>query len=203
MSLLGFSACTEDVKLEFPEGLEPLEEIQVDLPAGTSADPYPQELNLSSGETDEYAWVQARGYLHQDIISGWEKIRDPEVYIDIDEVTEYTIDDVSSDLYDYVFVVHNSVDNIITVAFDVEWRHGALSGDVNDPGIVAIRWQKTEGTEHIGLLEGSLQFFPANDADGQPMEDILEVQFIYYLKATLDQAENSVRTISDMYSRWL
>ena len=200
---MAFSACSEEVKLEFPEGLEPLEEISVDLPAGTSAEPYPQELNFASGETDDYAWAHARGYLHQDLLSAWGKMRTPEVYVDMNEVTAFTVDEVSNDQYDYVFVVHNIVDNIITVEFDVEWRHGAASGDVNDPGIVAIRWQKTEGTDHIGLLQGSLQFFPVNDEAGEPIEDILEVQFIYHLKATLDQAENSIRTVSDIYSRWL
>ena len=103
-SLLAFSACSTETKLEFPAGLDPLQEMQIEPPVGSSVDPYPQELNLISETTEEYTWVQARGYLHQDLLMGWEKIRDPEVYVDINEVTTYTVDEVSSDLYDYVFI---------------------------------------------------------------------------------------------------
>ena len=202
LSIFVFSACNTETKLEFPEGLAPLQEMQVELPIGSSTEPYPQEINLISETTEEYTWVQARGYLHQDLLSGWTKIRDPEVYVDINEVTTYTVDEVSSDLYDYVFVVHNEVEDIITVNFDTEWRHGALSGDISDPQGVAIRWQKTEGTNHISLLEGSLQFFPVEDDAGETVENIIEVQFVYHLAATLEQEESAVQFVTDVYERW-
>ena len=176
--------------------------MQVELPTGSSADPYPQEINLDSVTTDEYTSVQARGYLHKDLLSAWEKIRVPEVYVDVNEVTTYSVDEISSDLYDYVFVVHNEVEDIITVNFDIEWRHGALSGDINDPQGVAIRWQKTEGTNHISLLEGSLQFFPVQDDTGELVDNIIEVQFVYHLTATLEQDESAVQFVTDVYDRW-
>ena len=200
---MGTACLNNDIKHAFPEGLEALDELKVSPPSGDDSNSYPQELNLlSGGDDEEYAWVHAAGYLHGEITTVWEWIRDEEIYVNLREVTEYSVTEQNSDSYDYVYLVHNIVEDIITVEFDLEWRHGSFSGDVEAPESVAIRWQKTEGTEHIGLLEGSLQLFPVENDQGTAAEDVVEVQFVYHLTSTLDQEENAVNYINDVFERW-
>ena len=67
--------------------------------------------------------------------------------MDIDKVVEYTVEEQNSSEYDYVFVVDNLVEDIVDVEFVVEWRHGVVDGDLNEPTMVGVRWQKVSGTE--------------------------------------------------------
>jgi hypothetical protein len=89
---MGFACSNESIKHSFPEGLEALDELRVDPPSANDSEQYPQELHLlSGGDDDEFAWVHAIGYLHSDIQTVWEWIREDEIYVNIREVTEYTV----------------------------------------------------------------------------------------------------------------
>lgn len=191
-----FSAClTQDsIEKDFPSILEPLEDIRVGLPEG---DGYPEEVNIISQDGDEYAWVHARGYLPVSLDEAWTALRNDLVYVNQRTVKEYTVEEVHSDIYDYVYLVDNEVQDLVTVEFTNEWRH---VGNVNDKGEVSdviVRWQKTEGTDFIQLMEGSVEIIPVEDEDS-----VVEFRIIEHLQATLDQEANAVEFVTDMAERW-
>ena len=191
------TACTDDKPVAFPDGLEPLEEIKVDLPVGTSSDPFPEEINWESGDEGDYGWIHARGYIKSSPSQVWAALREPTVFVDIDKVVEYTVEEQNSSEYDYVFVVDNLVEDIVDVEFVVEWRHGVVDGDLNEPTMVGVRWQKVSGTEFIESLEGSIVLLSVKD---EP--NVTEVQIIEHLSALMDQEDNAIDYVTGLYERW-
>lgn len=195
ISLLLVGCLSEEVvDKEFPTILEPLEEIRVGLPEGED---YPEDVEIFSEDGEEYAWVHARGYLHLSLEDAWTVLRNDLVYVNQRTVAEYTVTEMDSEVYDYIFVVDNRVDDIVPVEFTNEWRHvGNLDekGDVSD---VVVRWQKTEGTDFIQLMEGSVEIIPVDGEDA-----VVEIRIIEHLKATLDQEANAVEFVTDMAERW-
>ena len=183
---------------EFPDVIEPIEEMKVDVPNASEDELYPQEYNLNSGDEEDYAWVHLRGYIHSDMSSAWDAIRDPQVYINHRTVTEYDVTDLESNEYDYRFQVYNFVEDIVDVEFDTEWRHAALDGTIESPSRVGVRWQKISGTEFIASLDGSIQILPVPDG----RKDVVEIQIIEHLSATLNQEENAIQYVEDVYERW-
>jgi hypothetical protein len=191
-----FVACwSEDVvEKEFPTILEPLEEIRVGLPEG---DDYPEEIEVLSEDGENYAWVHARGYLHLSLDDAWIALRNDLVYVNQRDVAEYTVTEVDSDEYDYIFVVDNKVQDIVPVEFTNEWRHVGNLDDKDDVSDVVAFWQKTDGTEFIQLMEGSVEIIPVEGEDA-----VVEIRIIEHLKATLDQEANAVEFVTDMAERW-
>lgn len=201
MSIWFILACTDPGEIaEFPDLLEAIEEMKVEPPAGTMEEPYPETYTVLSGDTGEYGWVHLRGYIHRDLSSAWEGLRDDRVYVNQRETTDYTITEIDSDIYDYVYQVHNYVENILTIEFTNEWRHAATEGTREVPEEITVRWQKIEGTEFIASLEGSVRILPVSD---ETRKDVVEVQIIEHITATMDQEESARVFVEDMYERWL
>ena len=191
------TACTDDKPVAFPDGLEPLEDIKVEAPVGTTADPFPEEINWVSGDEGDYGWIHARGYIKSSPSQTWAALREPTVFVDIDKVVEYTVEEQNSSEYDYVYVVDNLVEDIVDVEFVVEWRHGVVDGEPNEPNMVGVRWQKVSGTEFIESLEGSIVLLSVKD---EP--NITEVQIIEHLSALMDQEDNAIDYVTGLYNRW-
>ena len=179
---------------EFPKILEPLEEIRVEPPEGEG---YPEEVVVLSEDGAEYAWAHARGYLHLSIEDAWTALRNDSVYVNQRDVTNYTVTEMDSDTYDYIFQVENEVQDILPVEFTNEWRHVGHQNEKDETVDVVVRWQKIEGTDFIQLLEGSVEILPI---DGE--ESIVEIRIIEHLKATLDQESNAAEFVTDMAERW-
>lgn len=154
-------ACFGDEKTEFPAGLEPLEENRAEPPASQD-EPYPEILSVARGNGD-FDWVHARAFVHAPLASTWEALRDIEVCVDDGRVDDWSVTWDVEEGYDYSYRIHNVAEDIITVEFDITWRHGAVEGSVDDPELVAIRYQKTNGTEFIDILRGSIVLRPVED----------------------------------------
>ena len=182
-------------KTSFPNGLEPLSEMFIEPPLAGYAD---ENWVSASQDEGDYAWAQGRGYIHGSIDEVWEKLRLPEVFINHDEVVEYQITNVEPPEYDYHFIAYNRSENIIEVEFENEWRHGALDNRDGNIEQVGVRWQKISGTEFIQSLEGSIQMIQMNDAD----TEVVEVQVIEHLTATLNQEDNAKSYIDGLWERW-
>lgn len=199
MHLLLFLACTGSTeKTAFPDVLTPIEEMKVEAPEGSSSEPYPETYEVLSADEGDYAWVHLRGYIQSDMSTVWDSIRNDLVYVNQREVASYEIEELDSDIYDFVFQVYNDVENIVMVEFTNEWRHVATEGTKDVPEEVTIRWQKIEGTEFIASIEGSIQIIPV--ADGR--KDVVEVQVIEHLSATLDQESSALIFVEDLFERW-
>ena len=194
--LLGCNNGSEPI--EFPDVIEPIEDMRVDAPSGSADDPYPETFNTASGDEGDYGWVHLRGYFHNDMSNAWSAVRNHLVYVNQRDVTEYSVEELGSEKYDYGYQVHNLVEDIVDVEFDNEWRHAALDGTLEAPERVGIRWQKTAGTEFISHLEGSIQILSLPDG----RKDIVEVQIIEHLGALQDQEENAKVYVTDLFERW-
>ena len=194
--LLLMLACIQEksTAVEFPTILEPLEDIVAPLPDG---DGYPELIEVRSEDSDEYASVHARGYLHLTLEEAWEALRDDLVYVNQRTVTRYTVEQPESQIYDYVFVVNNEVDDLVTVEFTNEWRHYGNLNDKSEVTDVIVRWQKTDGTDFIQLIDGSVEIIPVDGEDS-----VVEIRIIEHLKATLDQEANAIEFVTDMAERW-
>jgi hypothetical protein len=177
--------------------------MRIDAPG--EAGSYPEQFAMLSGEEtdaqgESFGWAQGRGYLHASPSKVWQAIRDPEVYINHGDVTSYEVQELSSSDYDYLYSVWNYVENIVTVEFENEWRHGLMSGTKDEPGAIAVRWEKVSGTDFILTLNGSIQIL-----DKGVLEDgthVTEIQIIEHLQATLDQEENAYDYIDRLWLRW-
>ena len=134
MNVLIFLACTGSTeKTAFPDVLTPIEEMKVEAPEGTSSDPYPETYELLSADEGDHAWVHLRGYIQSDISSVWNSIRNDLVYVNQREVARYEVEELDSEIYDFVFQAYNEVENIVTIEFTNEWRHVATEGTKDIP----------------------------------------------------------------------
>lgn len=188
LCLLG--GCFGNEKTSFPEGLEPLEENTADPPVSQD-EPFPEALSMRHGQ-DEWDWVHARAYVHASMSRTWEALRDIDVCVDDGRVDRWSVTYDVEEGYDYSYRIHNVADDIITVEFDITWRHGAVEGTVSDPELVAIRYQKTNGTEFIDRLEGSIVLRPVEDG-------ITELDMVEHLEATAAGPEEIEAYFTDVF----
>jgi hypothetical protein len=159
--LLGVG-CWGNKDLTFPPGLEPLETNLAPWPEGTEDDPWPETLELVSGEGD-LLWAHGRGYVHAPLPDTWEALRDPDVDVDRRRVASWTVSyDVPQD-YDYCYRIHVVVEDIVTLEWDIDWHHGVVNGDLDDPEAVGVRFFKSEGSSLIDLQAGSIAAFSLDD----------------------------------------
>lgn len=165
----------KDTAAVVPTGLEPLEDTNLAAaPGAKDGDDYPEELSLVGGESDGYDWAHGRGYLHASVSDVWAAMAQPEVVVDRRRVQEWTVElDVDPD-YDVSFLLHETSHDIVTVEFDVTWIQGRLAGEEGAPTSVGARWTKTDGTDLIYLLQGSVLL-------EQVEAEITEIQLIEHL----------------------
>lgn len=171
---LSLAGCFGEEKTEFPPGLEPLEENTAEAPTSND-EPYPEVLSMRRGR-DDYDWVHARAYVHAPISRTWEALRDIDVCVDDGRVDDWSVTWDVEEGYDYSYRIHNVAEDIVTVEFDITWRHGAAEGTRDDPEVVGIRYQKTDGTEFIEILRGSIVLTSVED-------DVTELDMVEHLQA--------------------
>ena len=191
--LLLMVGCQGTVVTEFPAGLEPLEDLVVEAPEGDGRDAFPETVNILSGETEDYYWGQAVGYVHAPISDVWAATQNPDVNVDRLRVDEWVTETDIETEFDVAYQIAHTVYDVLTVEWTVEWRHGAVSGSAEAPEAVGIRWQKVEGTTFITTLEGSIALFEVDEA-------VTEVQIIEHLSALQSSEEEIVNYFSDMYA---
>jgi len=187
--------CFRDVETVFPPGLEPLGEMRVEN--NNTDDSYLEELQLVAG-IDEDIWVHARGYIHSDVPTVWSALQAEEVFVDRRAVSAYSVEWNTEPEYEVSFTVSQTVEDIITVSYDVAYRHGRV-GEMNsedEPEIVSIRFQKVFGTEIIEKMEGSIVLRTVDDG-------ITEFLFQEHMMTPLPDTSDLESYVQDMYSEIL
>lgn len=191
LSLVG---CFGNEETEFPDGLEPLEENDLAPPEGTAEDPYPEEFVVEGRSERSYDVVLGRGYIQAPLAEVWAAYRDPAVGADrrttAGEWSPMTLEDP---MYDFSYVIHHIARDIVTVEWDVTWRHGVVTGTVEEPEVVAMRWQKTNGSTLIRVIEGSIVLRPVGDGS------VTEVELAYHASATGASLDTYMRYMRDIY----
>lgn len=174
-------------------GLEPLEDVnQASAPQGSGSDPYPEEINIVTGEADDYDWAHARAYVHHDVATTWAAFATPAVVVDRRRVDEWTVTNDVAD-YDVSFLIANTSHDIVEVEFDLTWIEGATAGTADAPEEVGIRWSDTGGSELVKVLDGSVQLLPADDG-------VTEVDLIEHLGTIGSGAEDIQAYFEDLYA---
>lgn len=172
-------ACGGNEATAFPAGLEPLEENTAVAPAAEGDQPHPERINVVSGDRGTYVFAHGRGYVHGTVAETWAALQVPEAVTDRRGVDRYSSTPNVEEGYDVSFRVHNEVDDIVTVQFDVTWRQSAVEGTLDSPTVVAIRWQKTWGTTFITSIEGSIILRVVDDST-------TEIDAVEHMKAARD-----------------
>lgn len=188
--LLGGCWGTEETP--FPDGLEPLDEN--DLPGpGTDADPYPEDYQLEGSHSGRYDLILGRGYIHAPVAAVWAAFQNPAVGADRRTSPTWTSTPLDDPDYDASFVVHHVANDIVTVEWDVTWRESVVTGSVEEPEIVALRWQKTDGSTLISVIEGSMVLRPVGDGS------ITELELAYHANATGASLDSYLRYMRDIF----
>lgn len=176
----------------FPAGLSPLGEMRV--AASTDTD-FPENLEMAAG-VDTDIWVHARGYVHAPVKEIWKALQDERVFVDRRAVAEYTIEWDTEPAYSVSFVVSQSVEDIITVSYEVGWRQGFVDGTLEGPETVAMRFQKVAGTALIERMEGSILLVTVSD-------EVSEFQFQEHMDTPMPDTESLENYVTDMYAEIL
>lgn len=189
----GLTGCNSDETSEFISGLEPLETCTAPAPDAKEGDPFPEEVSFVTGANEEFSWAHGRGFVHKPLAETWAAMRDPDTCVDRREVDEWTVEFGVEPEYDFSYAIHNTVNDIITVEFDISWRQGAVEGTVEAPELVGARFQKTFGTSFIELLSGSV-IARAKD------ESTTELEFVEHILATGKGADTALSYLRDYHA---
>lgn len=189
----GCSGCFGNKTTEFPPGLEPLEENTAEPPPAVEGNPYPETFNVVQGNTDDTDWLHGRGYIHASVQQVWGAMKDPEVCVDRRKVDSWTVElNVEPD-YEVSWRTRNTVNDIITVEFDVTWRQGLVEGTPEDPEVVGGAYQKTWGSTVIDYMAGSVVLRKVD-------ESTTLFEFIHRLQALMSGAESVASQGPDLYA---
>lgn len=186
------AACKEAADAA-PEGLDPLESLEVEAPSPEDGDPTPESLAMQSWEDEDgVAVTHAWAFVDADISSVVGALREPDVGVDRRRMASWTVEWDTLPDYELSYTVANHSEEFIPVDFDVAWGHGASN---EDEAGAATLWSKTDGTEYIYLLEGWAQVFP--------YEDSVAVQMIYHLDTIDSDTGDAEQYVTDFYQSLL
>ncbi len=165
--VLLLSGCGDNID-PLPEGLTELE------PNQASAGPI-GSLQFAQGE-DDYLWLHGRAEVAGNAAVVWAGLQSAERVVATCSLNRYKITPIVDERYDFSFTTDNEVDNILTVDWQETWRFGTLRDDLTGSAR-RIRYQKTEGSSFISLIEGEIDLTTEVDSG------VMEIRLIEHLKA--------------------
>jgi hypothetical protein len=184
-----FAACQHDIKTPFPPGLEPLETDAAPLPADMTS----ETISITSTDTD-YIRVYARGYVQVDPGAVWAAAQSPDPNVAICSTTSHTVDIANQAQYEYSFLVHYEVDDVLTVTWDDQWRFGVIEGTEDAPTFGMIKHQKTMGSSFITLSEGTIQVLATTNPE------ITELDFVEHLNSVGASTDDVTKGVTHNYN---
>ena len=172
--LLGavLTGCQDDVTTPFPPGLEPLE----DNPVAPDGDLTVEQLHTMPGSGGGVR-VYGRGYVLAPPSHLWELTKQPLAMVAMCSTDEQHVTEANQPDYEYSFLVHYVVHNILTVEWDDQWRYGVILGTIDDVILGMIKHQKTQGSDFITVSEGTVQVLSTDDPE------VSELAFVEHLDA--------------------
>jgi len=188
-ALLAVAACQHDVHTPFPAGLEPFEPDMATCPADTTS----EMISITSTDTD-YIRVYGCGFVQLAPAVVWPATHSPDPNVAICSTTSHTVDVANQPQYEYSFLVHYEVDNVLTVTWDDQWRFGIIEGTDADPMFGMIKHQKTDGSSFITLSEGTIQVLATDDPD------VTELDFVEHLNAVEATADDVIKNVTHNYN---
>ncbi len=184
--------CWGNKEVEFPPGLEPLAVNTAPWPEPTAGQDYPEEIELVAGE-DDFLWVHARAYVHADLPTTWEALRDPDVNADRRRLASWEVDYDVPQTYDYCYQLHVVVEDIVTLEWTIDWNHGVINGSLDEPEAVGIRWFKSDGSSLIDMQAGSISAYQLD-------AEITALEIVYQIEAPVTTTDDLLEFVGDLYA---
>lgn len=166
--LLLLVGCQENITTEFPPGLEPFSD---DVHATELVHDGSESLVIRALDLDMIR-VYGKGLVYRPLETVWAAAHDPGALIAICNTTSQTVTPGNDPAYEYSFLVHYYVDDILDVEWDDQWRGAEI-----EPGLAMIKHQKVFGSDFITVSEGTLQLSATDDPN------ITELRFVEHLEA--------------------
>jgi hypothetical protein len=185
-------ACGKPDPVEFPDELAPLEENKASWPSPVDG-ALPETVDIVAGGDDSLYWAHARGYVLAPASEVWEHLRDPDTDVDRREVAEWEVTDDTEPRFDDSYTIHCTVNNVITVDYDLTWVHELQDGTEAAPERVVAQWSKTDGTSFIELLEGTVVLEPEGAG-------VTRLEYVEHLRAALRDEETIAQYLSDLHA---
>jgi len=198
------AGCQHDVATLFPPGLEPFDD---DAMAGAVDAPVAEALVMTD-TTDSLVRVYGHGYVFVPVATAWQAAQDPHTLIARCRTNAQAITPNDETGYDLDFLVHYTVNDVLTIEWDDQYRGDVIavgvgsaqmpgSGSADEPSRTIIKHQKTGGSSFITTSEGTTQMLANAD------DSVTELQFVEHLGA-LQQPVDQVRAgMQDEFDRLL
>jgi hypothetical protein len=189
---ISWCACTGDSIHTFPPGLEPLEANTAAYPAATAESMYPETFTIRAGDAGRYYFAHGSGYIHGSVEQVWDALKDPAVVADRFNTDEQTFMFGVEPEYELSYAIHYVVEDIVTVDWTETWRGDRLVPEEASDAWSTIRYQKTQGTGFITLIEGSVTLFEVES-------QITGIEVIHHAEATATGEEEVFGAINNTY----
>lgn len=176
--------CQDDVTTPFPEGLEPFEDNTV---AAQPDGPFVEGLRTRSVPGDTIT-IHARGFVRQPIDVVWAAAQSPDPNVSACKTSEHSVTVGNEPQYDFSFLIHYIVYDILTVEWDDQWRFGRIT-----PELGMIKHQKVQGSDFVTLSDGTIQVVATSDPD------VTELQFVEHLDAISASAADVIEGVQHNY----
>ena len=177
-ALLASAGCQDNVTTPFPVGLEPLEDNLVPVQQGGEK---LEMLRTTSTDIDSEIAIYGRGYVLVAPSVMWPASKNPDANDASCSTNQQIVTPNNDTAYEYSFLVHYVVNNILTVEWDDQWRWGTIqdgTGSGSDDAFFGMmKHQKTQGSSFIELSEGTVQVTATDDPN------VTELAFVEHLKA--------------------
>jgi len=181
------AGCQDNIHTEFPDGLMPFE----DNPIAAQPDgPFDETLRTASTNND-YIHVYARGFVQVPPEMMWTVAKDPAPNASVCKTDEQQITPGNEPQYEFSFLIHYIVNNVVTVEWDDQWRFGWIDDGSEQLGM--IRHQKVQGSDFITLSEGTIQVWPTSDPG------VAELQFVEHFDAVQASTTDVLQGVQHNY----
>lgn len=184
--------CQDDVSTPFPPGLEPLEDNVIPVQQGGERT---ETLRTQAADADGEIRIYARGYVLVDPATTWAASKNPDANIAACSTNAQMVTPNNDPAYEFSFLVHYVVNNILTVEWDDQWRWGTIEAGTGSaaPFFGMIKHQKTQGSSFVELSEGTIEVLGTDDPA------VSELSFVEHLKAAGGGDEDVVKGVQHNY----
>jgi hypothetical protein len=184
------AGCQDNVSTFFPPGLEPFEDNEV--PDATGEPSETIRLDSSDGDTVR---VHGRGLVFTSPARLWELAHQTDAMVARCSTDERRVMVSETSDYEFQFVVHYTVYEVLTVEWDDEWRYGVITGTADAPELGMIKHKKIQGSDFIDNSEGTVQVIATDDPE------VTELAFVEHLSAVSGGVSDVERGMRDNYNR--
>jgi hypothetical protein len=181
LGCLVLAGCQDDVATPFPPGLEPFE----DMPIAAQPDgPFAEGIRIKSSDGDVIR-VYGRGFVTVPVDTMWAAAKSPIPNVSACKTSEAQVTEANQPQYEYSFLIHYIVHDILTVEWDDQWRFGRITDELG-----MIKHQKVQGSDFIDLSEGTIQVLATSDPG---VSELLFVEHLDAIMAGTGDVETGVR----------